>query len=161
MISLIRAFVVRLQNQCSICRRTENTQIKLHGCARWSELSLFAYIIRGLFPRYAWMLCLVLFRCNSHIPEVRICDGMVYFPGASCANSFNQDYGIIELPRPSLFRKPPAIKCIWTFTAREGDSLSIKIHEFSVDKSRRCFRGYLEVSIGATINKAKQNPDPN
>ena len=33
------------------CRRTDNVQIRLHGCARSSGPSLFAYGIRAVYPR--------------------------------------------------------------------------------------------------------------
>ena len=36
----------RINRYCSICRRTENVQTRLHGCARSSGHSLFAYDIR-------------------------------------------------------------------------------------------------------------------
>ena len=41
-------FANRINEYCSICRRTENVQIRLHGCARSSGPTLFAYGIRAL-----------------------------------------------------------------------------------------------------------------
>ena len=43
-------FAYRINGNCSICRRTENAQIKLRGCACCSGPSLFTYDIRPLFP---------------------------------------------------------------------------------------------------------------
>ena len=43
----------RINGYCSICQWTENTQIRLNGCACWAESSLFAYDISALFPRCA------------------------------------------------------------------------------------------------------------
>ena len=39
----------RINGYCSVCQRTENTQIRLHRCARWSGPSVFAYEIRAIF----------------------------------------------------------------------------------------------------------------
>ena len=36
-----------------LCRRTENVQVRLHGCTYWSEPTLSANCIRALFVRYA------------------------------------------------------------------------------------------------------------
>ena len=41
----------RINGYNSICRRTETVQIRLHGCARSSGPSLFAYGIRAVLPR--------------------------------------------------------------------------------------------------------------
>ena len=40
----------RINRYCSICRQTEKTHIRLHGCAGWSGPSLFACDIRVIFP---------------------------------------------------------------------------------------------------------------
>ena len=40
----------RINGYCSIGRRTENAQIRLHGNAVWSGPSLFAYGMRVYFP---------------------------------------------------------------------------------------------------------------
>ena len=47
---LIWAFVVHLiSGYCSICQQTENAQIRLHRCARWSRPALSADCLRSLF----------------------------------------------------------------------------------------------------------------
>ena len=46
-------FTYKLNGYCSICRRTENFQIRLHGYARSSRVSLFKNGTRALFPRCA------------------------------------------------------------------------------------------------------------
>ena len=43
----------RINRYCSICQRTENAQIRLHGCACSAGPSLFAYSIMAIFPRCA------------------------------------------------------------------------------------------------------------
>ena len=43
----------RINRYCSICRRTENVQIRLHRCTCSSGSSLFAHGIRSFFPRCA------------------------------------------------------------------------------------------------------------
>ena len=40
----------RINGYCSICRRTENVLIGLHGCARSSGPALFAYDIKLFSP---------------------------------------------------------------------------------------------------------------
>ena len=48
----------RINGYCSLCERTDNAQIRLHGWACWSVSSLFAYDIRALFPRWASIIVL-------------------------------------------------------------------------------------------------------
>ena len=43
----------RISGYCSICRRTENANIRLLRCTRWSGSTLSAQCIRILFVRYA------------------------------------------------------------------------------------------------------------
>ena len=43
----------RMNWYCSICRRTENFQISLHGCAHFSGHLLFAYGKMAFFPCFA------------------------------------------------------------------------------------------------------------
>ena len=43
-------FTYRISGCCSICRRTENVQIRLHGCARSPVPSQFADDILAFFP---------------------------------------------------------------------------------------------------------------
>ena len=40
----------RINGYCSICRQTENSQIRLHVYAHSSGLSLFAFGIRAFLP---------------------------------------------------------------------------------------------------------------
>lgn len=68
----------------------------------------------------------------------------------TCSNTFYQDNGLVHLPRPSIFRAPPALICRWTFTAKEGDSVSITFHDFSVEEFHGCGRGYVEILDGLT-----------
>ena len=42
----------RICGYCTICRRTENAQIRLHGCACWSGPTLSANCIKVFFVRY-------------------------------------------------------------------------------------------------------------
>ena len=60
----------RISGHCSICRWTENTQIRLHRWAWWSRPMLSAKYVRAIFVRWAFYvfmekLCCIFLQSNK------------------------------------------------------------------------------------------------
>ena len=62
----------RINRYCSLCRRTENAQIRLHVCAYWSCPSLFANGRKAFFSKRAFILqqCKQICIRNHHPPPL-------------------------------------------------------------------------------------------
>ena len=60
----------RINGYCSICRRTENAQIRWHRCARWSGSTLSAKCIWRPFPALRIIFFFTYLYIGFHLPLI-------------------------------------------------------------------------------------------